>query len=43
MPANRAVLLARPDQQTGLTFGAGNLDESDARFLGHVVEKKRSH
>ena len=39
MPTNRAELLARPDQQTRLALGTGDLDEFDAFFLAHVLNK----
>jgi hypothetical protein len=42
MLANRAVLLARPDRQSSLAFGAGDLNELDALFLGYLLKNKRS-
>lgn len=41
MPTNRAVLLARPDQQAGLALGTGDLEEFDALLGDHVLNKKR--
>ena len=40
MATNGALLFVRPDEQTGLAFGAGNLNESDFRFFGHLAKRK---